>query len=90
MQGNGSFYGLILVVGQGTMDFSGGGNGQIQGGLFLAKTRDTSNNILSTLGSPSIDWNGGGGNGVFYNSFHVNNMFRNMAFIKLAFKELSQ
>jgi Tfp pilus assembly protein PilX len=90
MQGSGSFYGLILVVGQGTMDFSGGGNGEIQGGIFLAKTRDTSNNILSTLGSPAIDWNGGGGNGVFYNSFHINKMFKNMAFIKLAFKELSQ
>jgi hypothetical protein len=56
MQGNGSFYGLILVVGQGTMDFSGGGNGEIQGGIFVAKTRDVSGNLLSSLGSPRIDW----------------------------------
>jgi hypothetical protein len=90
MQGSGSFYGADSGCGQGTMDFSGGGSGEIQGGLFLAKTRETSNNILSTLGSPSLDWNGGGGNGVFYNSFHINKTFKNMAFIKLAFKELSQ
>ncbi len=90
MQGNGSFYGLILVVGQGTMDFSGGGNGEIQGGIFVAKTRDASGNLLSSLGSPSIDWNGGGGNGVTYNSAIINQNFTNMGFLKLAYKEIAQ
>ena len=90
MQGNGSFYGLILVVGQGTMDFNGGGNGEIQGGIFVAKTRDASGNLLSSLGSPSIDWNGGGGNGVTYNSALINQNFTNMGFLKLAYKEIAQ
>jgi Tfp pilus assembly protein PilX len=90
MQGNGSFYGLILVVGEGTMDFNGGGNGEIQGGIFVAKTRDDSGNLLSNLGSPSIDWNGGGGNGVTYNSAIINQNFTNMGFLKLAYKEMTQ
>ena len=89
MQGNGSFNGLILIIGQGTMDFNGGGNGQINGGIFLAKTRDVSGNILSDLGSPSVDWNGGGGNGIYYNSALVNQMFNGLGFLKLAYKELN-
>jgi hypothetical protein len=56
MQGNRSFLGLILVVAQGTIDFSSGGNGETQGGIFVAKTRDVSGNLLSSLGSPRIDW----------------------------------
>ena len=90
MQGNGSFYGLILVVGQGTMDFSGGGNGEIQGGIFVAKTRDVSGNLLANLGSPSVDWNGGGGNGVTDNSAIINQNFTNRGFLKLAYREMSQ
>ncbi len=88
MQGNAAFNGLILIVGQGTMTFNGGGNGQINGGIFVAKTRDSSGNILSSLGSASINWNGGGGNGVRYNSGLVNQMFNAMGFLKLAFKEM--
>jgi Tfp pilus assembly protein PilX len=90
MQGNGSFTGLILIVGQGTMSFNGGGNGQITGGIFVAKTRDSGGNVLSTLGSPSINWNGGGGNGIQYNSAMINQNFANAGYLKLAYKEISQ
>ena len=45
----------------------------------MAKPRDSSGNALSSLGSPSINWNGGsGGNGAYYNSNLVNQMFTNM------------
>jgi len=89
MQGNGAFYGLILVVGQGTMTFSGGGNGSINGGIIVAKTRDAGGSVLGSLGNPSLSWNGGGGNGVRYNSTLVNQMFTNMGFLKLAYKEIT-
>src|SRR6202007_312795 len=38
--GNANFDGLILVVGQGAMSESGGGNGGFNGSVFLAKTRN--------------------------------------------------
>lgn len=66
MGGNFSWNGPILVIGQGVTNFNGGGNGQITGMLFVAKTKDASGNELSTLGAPNVNWNGGGGNGIQY------------------------
>jgi type IV pilus assembly PilX-like protein len=79
MGGNGSFSGLILVIGQGNMIFSGGGNGSITGSVFVAHTDATSYSAscasggsgyctLASLASPSMTWSGGGGNGIQYNS----------------------
>jgi hypothetical protein len=68
--GNSSFDGLILVVGQGKLVESGGGNGQFNGSIFLANTKSPSSpySELATLGSPQIAWNGGGTNGIQFNS----------------------
>jgi hypothetical protein len=68
--GNSSFDGLILVIGQGVMSESGGGGGQFNGSIFLAKTNSPTSPYaqLATLGSPLISWNGGGTNGIQYNS----------------------
>jgi hypothetical protein len=68
MSGSFSWNGLVFVVGDGSMDFSGGGTGQINGQLFVAKIWDSymTKNLLSTMGSPSFHWNGGGNNGVRY------------------------
>ena len=70
MSGDFSWYGVVLVIGDGNFSFSGGGNGQIQGTLFVAKIWDgyATRNLLSTLGSPYLNWNGGGGNGIQYDS----------------------
>ena len=52
--GNYSFDGLIVVIGTGSASLSGGGNGHINGGVFIAKTRDSVGGPLrSTLGIPS-------------------------------------
>jgi hypothetical protein len=45
-------------------------------------------NVLSTLGSQSIDWSGGSDNGVYNNRNVVTEMFNNMSSIKLACKEI--
>jgi hypothetical protein len=77
--GNFSFNGLILVIGQGVVNMSGGGSGQFNGTLFVAKTRGAPSPApgpeLSTLGTPSFSWAGGGGNGIRYNSCwsHIGN-----------------
>jgi hypothetical protein len=68
MDGNFSWRGTVLIVGDGVFDFSGGGNGSIYGTVLVAKIWDSyaAKNLLSSLGSPSMNWNGGGGNGIYY------------------------
>jgi hypothetical protein len=70
MQGSANFNGLILVIGQGIINVSGGGNGQINGTLFLADTNSHTSPYaqLGTLGPPGYSWSGGGTNGIQYNS----------------------
>jgi hypothetical protein len=72
--GNSSFDGLILVIGQGVISESGGGNGQFNGSIFLAKTNSSvaPYSQLATLAAPLISWNGGGTNGIQYNSCWAN------------------
>lgn len=72
--GNWSWDGLILVIGQGSFVANGGGNGQINGTVFIAKTKGTpptgqppsAGTLLPSLGSPVADFSGGGGNGIRY------------------------
>ena len=70
------------MVGDGIMDFNGGGNGIIQGMLLVAKIWDnhTAQNLLSTLGSPTIDWVGGGNNGFYYDHCWVTNLMSKVPF----------
>jgi len=76
MSGNFSWYGIVFVVGDGNLQMNGGGNGQIFGSLWVAKTWDsyTTKNILNTMGSPTFGWNGGGNNGVQYDHCYVTNL----------------
>jgi hypothetical protein len=76
MVGNIKWHGVILAVGNGEMEFAGGGSPEITGTVFAAKIWDdfTTKNLLSSLGSPSIDWNGGGGNGIYYDHCWVQNL----------------
>ena len=58
--GNYSWNGLILVIGAGASIMNGGGNGQITGAVYVANTS------TGSLGSPNVNWSGGGGNGIQY------------------------
>src|SRR5438132_1332778 len=60
--GNASFNGLILVIGQGAVSESGGGNGGFNGTIFIAKTHSSTYPYfeLASLASPRMCWNGGG------------------------------
>jgi len=66
--------GLILVIGQGTMVIGGGGDGQIFGEVFVAKTNGPGPAYaqLAALGSPSFSWNGAGKASINYDSCWAN------------------
>jgi len=72
--GNASFNGLVLVIGQGVVTESGGGNGGFNGTVFIAKTHNSTPpySELATLASPLISWNGGGTSDIQYNSCWAN------------------
>lgn len=64
MQGNPNFKGIILVLGDGVLTRNGGGNGDILGGITIAKFGRTSGNFEA----PTFHTNGGGNSTVQYDS----------------------
>ena len=81
--GNFTWNGLVLVIGDGKLTLTGGGNGQINGQVFVSKAWDnhTTKNLLTTPGSPELSWSGGGGNGIFYNHCWADDMLNKVPFI---------
>jgi hypothetical protein len=64
MRGNTNFKGAILVLGTGELIRNGGGNGEILGGITIAKFGRTSGNFEA----PTFHTNGGGNSNVQYDS----------------------
>lgn len=87
--GNYAWDGVILVVGKGNFISSGGGNGHINGGLFIANEYDHTCGVAdascnaqhklpsnSIPGTPTANWSGGGTNDIQYDAcklFYMNN-----------------
>ena len=69
MRGNTDFKGIILVLGQGELERNGGGNGEILGGITIAKFGRTSGDFLA----PTFHTDGGGNSNVQYDSGSVRN-----------------
>jgi hypothetical protein len=88
MSGNSGFYGIVIVAGSGNFVSNGGGNGEFDGTILVAKTRDSSGNRLSTLGEPVVDWSGGGGNGVYYNTCALNAAMNGIGYRTQSTREL--
>ncbi|MGB8494953.1 MAG: hypothetical protein WCE53_11180 [Candidatus Acidiferrum sp.] len=66
-----TWFGPILIIGQGSFVSTRSGSGQINGPVFIAKTRDTSGTLLATLGSASFSQTGSSadsGYGIHYSS----------------------
>ena len=83
--------GIVLVIGQGNFVSTRHGAGGIDGAVFIAKTRDASNNLLTSLGSASFSQTGGGpslGKGINYNTCLVNNVQGPITYKVLGFKEI--
>ena len=93
ISGNLTWYGLILVIGQGEIHWNGGGNGEIQGGMFLAKTRDTPSvssplgDLLPMRGDVIADFNGGGGSGILYNTLTIENAMGRLPYVPMSITE---
>jgi hypothetical protein len=90
--GNSGWNGIILVVGDGTTTFdgNGGGNGEFDGAVFVATTRDANGNQLANYGTTNFDISGGGGNGIYYNSCWVNKVQQPPTYQILSFREINQ
>src|SRR5258707_2846268 len=84
--------GVILVIGQGNFVSTKGGAGEIDGAVFVAKTRDSSNTLLSTLGAASFSQTGPGNNnagqGINYNSCLVRSAAGPITYKVLSFREI--
>ena len=68
MRGNTNFNGAILVLGDGVLLRDGGGNGDIHGGITIARFGRTSGNFMA----PTFLTNGGGNSNVQYDSSWLN------------------
>jgi Tfp pilus assembly protein PilX len=88
--GNTGWRGVVLVIGQGNMVENGGGNNEYDGAVLVAKTLNAAGQPLATLGAPVVNWNGGGGNGVYYDSCWINAASSGLTYKVLGFREISQ
>jgi len=82
--------GVVLVIGQGSFVSTRSGSGGIDGAVFLAKTRDSTNNLLSTLGAASFSQTGGSssGRGIYYNSCLVRSAMGPITYKVISFREI--
>ena len=91
-----SWKGIVLVIGQGTVisNHLGTVDGQVDGAILVAKTRDSSGNLLPNLGPASFTSDpNGGGLGIYYSSCWLNTVAgpqRAAKYQVLSFHELSQ
>ena len=87
LTGNFNYHGLIMCIGQGNLLRSGGGDGEIDGAIFVAKTRDGSNNLLASLGTPTFNTAGGGNSDIVYDSSQLT-MPPGALFVKKSWRQL--
>jgi hypothetical protein len=91
-----SWTGVILVIGQGNVVSNNIGttSGKIAGAMLVAKTRDSSGNLLPALGSASFTSNlTNGGLGIYYNTCLLNSVAgpqKPMKYQVLSYHQLSQ
>lgn len=81
MSGNTSFEGIVLVLGEGSVNRNGGGNGDINGSMVVAKFQRTwplseddpaiPNNVEYPFLAPTFNTNGGGASTMQYSSIAV-------------------
>jgi hypothetical protein len=62
---------------------------EIDGGMIAAQTRDPSGNLLSSLGSATVNWTNGRGS-FFYDSCWINNAMAAFPYKVLSFREIPQ
>jgi Tfp pilus assembly protein PilX len=90
--GNIDYYGMILVVGKGSLTRNGAGNGNISGGVFVANIAGPDGNINTTgdnvWGIPTWDTSGGGSSDIDKVLSSENNALQLMPFVKTSWKQI--
>jgi hypothetical protein len=97
LSGDFTWNGLVLIVGDGNVQMNGGGSAQITGALVVANiagnssyaTNPTTANLATQLGSPTLNWGGGGGNGIKYNSCNLDLAVTASNFTVIARREIT-
>jgi len=91
---NAGWRGVVLVVGAGSVTFTGGpggGSGEFDGAMFVAQTLDwtvSPPNPLPSMGTATFNALNAGGNGIFYNSCWINVALQPPSFQVLSFREI--
>jgi len=97
MNGNPSFNGLVLVIGNGNIQKNGGGNGTLNGALFVADlysdTPPTYTHLIplgsnNPPGTPTVSWNGGGNGTIQYDSCWISAVTQAFPYKIIAQREL--
>jgi Tfp pilus assembly protein PilX len=97
MSGSPSFNGLILVIGKGNVVKNGGGNGTLNGSLFVANlysdTPPTYTHLIplgssNPPGIPTAAWNGGGNATIQYDSCWIGSVSQSFPYMIVAQREL--
>ena len=88
--GNPNYNGVILVVGHGVVNWSGGGNGTIDGAMLVANLYDSSNQPIASgaPGAPSINFSGSGNMTIQYDSCWVAAMNQMAPYKSLGVREM--
>jgi hypothetical protein len=89
LSGTFGWRGIILVIGEGKVNGTSVNGNEIDGTMIVAQTRDSSFNLLSSLGSATVNWTNGKG-GFFYDSCWINNAMSAFPYKVLSFREIPQ
>jgi Tfp pilus assembly protein PilX len=90
--GNFTWYGVILVIGQGYMTWNGGAQGDISGDMFMAASRGARSptnplgSILASRGLVHANFNGGAGNGIHYSSDDIRKANQGLPFRPISYR----
>ena len=91
--GNFTWHGMVYVVGQGVMYWNGGAQGEINGAMLIAASRGLPRTAINPLGpvlgarGPIVaNFNGGGGNGIHYNSQALRDANRGLPFRRISYR----
>lgn len=82
--------GIVLVIGEGELQYSGGGNDGIRGTVLVAKIFDPLGNPLPAPVGSSYSMPGGGTADIKFNSMFINTALNRVAYRILAFREVSR
>ncbi len=87
-----SWYGIVMVIGKGTVTGSKNGSGEFNGATLLAQTVDPSTGApLTSLGGANMQFvDTMGGIGFYYSSCWINNSIPSASYKILSFHEISQ